>query len=132
MSNESILVLEADDSLQGLLDAVLRHDGYDPIFVRDGKAAKRLRLENFAVMIVDVSLAPSTLEVGSRLGMGFLHHLQRHDPARLRRVIVLTGLASRDLPRDLPAVAYFLTKPFDIDEVRHAIRACAAEDIPPT
>jgi len=132
MSNESILVLEADDSLQGLLEVMLRRDGYDPVFVRDGKAAKRLRLEDFAVMIVDVSLAPSTLEVGSRLGMGFLHYLQRRDPARLRRVIVLTGLASRDLPRDLPAVAYFLTKPFDIDEVRHAIRACIAEEVTTT
>ena len=122
-----VLVLETDTPLQGLLGAVLRRDGYAPAFVRDGHAALRmLRRRDFAAFVVDISIAPSTLEDGARRGIGFIHHLQRHTPAMLPRVVVLTGLHERELPRDLPAECRFLSKPFDLDAFRAAISQCAA------
>lgn len=116
-----VLVLETDEPLQGLLDAVLRPDGFEPTFVQDGKAALHLLARReFAAFLVDVSIAPSTLEEGVWRGVGFIHRLQRDNPALLARVVVLTGLPDRDLPRDLPRVQ-LLRKPFDIDALRAAV-----------
>lgn len=125
-SQPAILVLETDDALQGLLKTLLRRDGYDPLFVREGKAAVRLvTSREFAAFIIDVSLGPSTLERGSRRGLGFLHYLQQQRPALLPRVIVVTGLAMRELPRDLHSLARVLRKPFDLGEFRTALAKCA-------
>ena len=123
----SVLVLETDEPLQGLLEAVLKRDGYEPTFVQDGNAVLRLLARReFAAFLVDVSIAPSTLEDGAWRGIGFIHYLQRTNPVLLSRVVVLTGLPERDLPRDLPAISRLLRKPFDIDALRAAISECAA------
>lgn len=124
--NPSVLVLESDPGLRRLFDTVLRRDAFEPIFVEDGEAAVHLLARrDVAALIVDLSLAASSLEVGSRRGIGFLHYLQREKPLLLQHVVVLSGLVPRDVPRDLPNVFLFLRKPFELDELRAAIRACA-------
>jgi CheY-like chemotaxis protein len=127
MPNEpSVLVLETDDAIRQLLEIVLRRDGYKPLFVRDGPSAVQLASEReFVLFIVDITLAQSMLEPGSRRGVGFIHFLQRQRPELLQRAIVLTGLARRDLPRDLPSVCRVLRKPFDLDDFRAAMSRCA-------
>ena len=129
MPNESsVLVLETDDSIQRLLEIVLRREGYEPLFVRDGRSAVRHATEReFALFIVDVTIAPSLLEAGSRRGVGFIHFLQRQRPDLLQRTIVLTGLSQRDLPRDLPRVCGVLRKPFDLDDFCAALARCGSQ-----
>ncbi len=123
--NNAILILEQDGELQHLLEAILRREGYDPVFTTDGKAAKAvLRTREFAAFIVDVSLEPSTLEEGGRRGIGFLHYLQRRRPALLPRVIILSGLAPAEVHIELGQMARFLRKPFDIDDLRETIAGC--------
>lgn len=122
-----ILILEPDQALQALLDSVLRRDDVERVFVPDGVAAVQAsRLHDFAAFIIDVSLAPSALEAGARRGAGFLHHLQHHSPALLRRVIVISALAPAHVPKDLPPVGWFLRKPFDIEDLRGAVNHCLA------
>jgi DNA-binding response OmpR family regulator len=122
-----VLVLETDEPLQGLLEALLRRDGYGPAFVQDGNAALRLLARReFTAFIVDVSIAPSTLEDGARRGIGFIHYLQHNNPGLLSRTIVLTGLPDRDLPADFPAEVRLLRKPFDIDALRAAMSESSA------
>jgi CheY-like chemotaxis protein len=122
-----VLVLETDEPLQGLLDAVLRRSGYKATFVRDGNAALRLlSRREFAAFLVDVSIAPSTLEDGARRGIGFIHHLQRTNPALLSHVVIVTGLHDRELPPDLPSICRVLRKPFDIDDLREALSESVA------
>jgi CheY-like chemotaxis protein len=117
-----VLVLETDGPLQGLLEAVMRRNGYKATFVQDGNAALRLLgRQEFAAFLVDVSIAPSTLEDGARRGIGFIHHLQRTNPALLSQVVILTGLPDRELPSDLPSICRILRKPFDIDALREAL-----------
>jgi CheY-like chemotaxis protein len=117
-----VLVLETDEPLQGLLEAVLRRNGYKATFVQDGNAALRLLgRREFAAFLVDVSIAPSTLEDGARRGIGFIHHLQRTNPALLPHVVILTALPDRELPSDLPSTCRILRKPFDIDALREAL-----------
>ncbi len=124
-----ILILEPDEALQALLDTVLRRDDVERVFVQDGVAAVHAsRLRDFAAFIIDVSLAPSSLEAGARRGEGFLHHLREHRPALLQRVIVLSALAPSHIPKDLPPVGRFLCKPFDIEELRSAVNDCLAAD----
>ena len=122
-----MLVLETDEPLQGLLKAVLRRNGYKPVFVQDGNEALRLLARReFAGFLVDVSIAPSTLEDGARRGIGFIHYLQRKNPALLSHVVIVTGLADRELPPDLPSICRILRKPFDIDALRNALSECVA------
>ena len=122
-----MLVLETDEPLQGLLEAVLRRSGYKPAFVQDGNEALRLLARReFAAFLVDVSIAPSTLEDGARRGIGFIHHLQRTNPVLLSHVVILTGLPDRELPPDLPSICRILRKPFDIDALRDALSECVA------
>ncbi len=130
MTNENpILILEQDEGLQHLLEAILRRDGFDPVFASDGRTAKQaVRTRTFVAFIVDVSLGPSALEDGARRGIGFLHYLQRQRPALLPRVVVVSGLAPKDVRIDLAQVGRFLRKPFDIDELRDAITGCARAD----
>ena len=117
-----MLVLETDEPLQGLLEAVLRRGGYRPTFVQDGSAALLLLSQReFAGFLVDVSIAPSTLEDGARRGIGFIHHLQHTDPALLSHVVILTGLPDRELPKDLLSICRVLRKPFDINARRAAL-----------
>ena len=122
-----MLVLETDEPLQGLLEAVLRRSGYKPAFVQDGNEALRLLARReFAAFLVDVSIAPSTLEDGARRGIGFIHHLRRTNPALLSHVVILTALPDRELPSDLPSICRILRKPFDIDALRDALSECVA------
>jgi len=121
----NVLVLEPDESIQKLFAVILKRDGYRLTRVRDGKEAVReLGRRSFAAIIVDISLGPSSLERGSRRGLGFLHHLQRNAPDLLAHVIVVSALASRDVPRGLPSVCSFLRKPFELEELREAIVKC--------
>jgi DNA-binding NtrC family response regulator len=126
-----ILILEPDDAIQALLDTALRRDYVERVLVPDGVAAIRAcRLCDFAAFIIDVSLAPSSLEVGRRRGEGFLHYLRDHRPELLRRVVLLSGLATSDIPKDLPPVCRFLRKPFDLQELRDAVDDCLAGETP--
>jgi CheY-like chemotaxis protein len=125
----SILVLEPDLGIQRLLGVLLSRDGFTTRFVRDGRAGVRAVTEqNFAALIVDISIWPSTLERGSRRGLGFLHWLQKNRPGALRRVIALSALADREIAAVLPPVRCFLHKPFSIDELRGAVEECVGED----
>lgn len=122
----AVLVLEPDLALQRLLEVLLHRDGYTTRFVRDGRAAVRAMAENdYAALLVDITIWPSTLERGSRRGIGFLHWLQKNDPGALQRVIALSALADRDIAGQLPPVRCFLHKPFGIDELRAAVAKCA-------
>lgn len=123
----SILVLEPDVAIQRLLEVLLHRDGYTGRFVRDGRAAVRAMAEDeYVALVVDISIWPSTLERGSRRGIGFLHWLQKNNPGGLQRVIALSALADRDIAGQLPPVRCFLHKPFGIDELRAAVKKCAA------
>jgi len=119
-TNLPILVLETDAPLERLLEAVLKRDGYSPRFVRDGKTALQLLNNEIGALIVDVSIAPSTLERGARRGIGLIHYIQRNRPALFRRTLVITALRNRELPLDLPDLR-ILQKPFDVDALRNAI-----------
>ena len=124
-NTKNVLVLEPDESIQNLFAAILKRDGYRLTRVRDGKEAVReLERRSFTAIIIDISLGPSSLERGSRRGLGFLHHLQRHAPDLLARVIVVSALAPRDVPRGLPSFCSFLRKPFELEELRKAIATC--------
>lgn len=82
--------------------------------------------DDYAALLVDISPWPSTLERGSRRGIGFLHWLQRNNPGALQHVVALSALADREIAADLPPVRCFLHKPFGIDDLRAAVKKCAA------
>ncbi len=123
----SVLVFESDPGIQRLLEVLLGRDGYTTQTVRDGKAAIRAMTErSFDVLLVDITIWPSMLERGARRGLGFLHWLQKNNPAALQRTVALSALADREVVPKLPPVRCFLHKPFGIDELREAVAACAA------
>ena len=124
----TILVVEPEAGIRGLVNAVAMRHGFEVAVARDGEEAMKATSEAaFIAFIVDVGLRPSALEPGVRGGMGFLHYLQKTDRDALRRVIVLCGLSGIHLPKDMPPVCSFLAKPFDLDDLANALAACCGE-----
>ncbi len=120
-----VLLLEPDAGIRELVTTVLTRAGYAVTGTSGGDEAIRARQTcPFDALIIDVSIYGSVLENGARRGVGFLHFLQRTQPAALERVIVTSALPEGELRSTLPPVYRLIRKPFDIDELTSAISDC--------
>ncbi|HSP15369.1 MAG TPA: response regulator [Thermoanaerobaculia bacterium] len=121
-----MLLLEPDAGIRELVTKVLQRAGYTVAGTSGGGEALRERqTRRFDALVVDVSIYGSVLEDGARRGLGFLHFLQRTQPAVLDRVIVTSALPEAELRGQLPPVCRVIRKPFDIDELTNAVSECA-------
>jgi len=100
---------------------VLQRQGYRVDVASDGAEAERhLESNEYEVIILDLMMP--------RLdGFALLSHLEKQDPARLKRIIV-TSAASPSLIQERLRVAPFdvLPKPFDIADLADRVRTCMA------
>lgn len=117
-----VLLLESDEKIAALVQHLLHREGYTVERGQGGggAAVELCKTRVFDVIIIDVSIAESTLEPGSRRGIGVLHALERECPDVLDQTIVTTALPDRDL-RDVPNGCRIIRKPFDIDALRSAV-----------
>jgi two-component system, OmpR family, response regulator QseB len=112
-----ILLVEDDELLGDGLRAGLAQYGYTVDWLKDGFTADQaLRTENFDVVVLDIGLP-------KLLGIQVLQNLRSRGQAT--PVIILTAKESiEDRVKGLDSGADdYLTKPFDLDELRARLRA---------
>jgi DNA-binding response OmpR family regulator len=116
----SALVVDDDPGLQGLFHTLLGRDGFSVDSAPNGRMAfEYLRRGSYSVILLDLMMPDVN-------GFELLDRLERERPGLLRRVIVLTGAAQRDVDAlDTSRIWGVIRKPFDIEALVHATRSCA-------
>ena len=109
----SVLIVEDDPPLRGLLQTLLRHAGErNVVTCSDGaEAIDLLARRSFDVILLDLMM-PGTN------GLDVIEFLRAHRPAQLRVVLVMTAASDEITERLDPSVVHgVIAKPFDNDAV---------------
>jgi len=107
-----ILVVDDDDQMRGLLQALLADEGYEIITASNGKdALKAMEDEKPDLVFLDI-------EMPEMNGLGVLNEMQQrslHIP-----VIVITGHSTMDnaIQAIRSGAREFITKPLDLNKIR--------------
>ena len=120
----SILVVEDEPALAGLLVEALESEGHRALAVGDGiEALDRVREGGFDVIISDVKMPKMD---GRRL----FEEVRSLSPALARRMIFSTGdLANQETRSFLDELgAEAIAKPFDLEEVARKVERLLRED----
>ena len=113
----TVLVLEDDEAVSGLLIDLLKDRGYIAIPAYDGQSAVRLARQ-FRPHLITLDLAlPGT---GGHVVLESL----KADPATREIPVVVISAFTQVLPAgDRKKLAYLLGKPFDVTEVMEIVQA---------
>jgi len=116
----SVLIIDTDSGIRGLVAIVLEQAGFHTVGVDDlQSAATALNTLTFAAVVRDLNLAPSE----SRRS---LKRLAATSPELLRRTVVMTTAAARAEKAIAAGTVFAIVgKPFDIANLVTAVRACA-------
>lgn len=115
-----VLVSEDDPSIRTMLNAVLSRRHLEVVSAADGVETIARLDDPFDVIILDLMMPAMS-------GYDVLDHLQKTNPALLKRTIVVTANAAvARQPGQIPAAALFV-KPFDIVEFMAAVTRIAAD-----
>lgn len=120
MSKKSVLVVDDDTSIRGMVRSVLHREGFDVEEVAGGKdAIVRMAEKSYDAVVLDVMMRDGS-------GHEVLHVLASTRPA-VKCVVVVSAASSATIEALPDAnVQAKLRKPFDIDELVRAIRLCVA------
>lgn len=117
-----VLVVDDDRAIRGLETMLLSRSGFEVDTAANGREAARLLAGGnpYAAIVLDLMMPEMN-------GYDFLEHLRAMDGSATSKVIVVTA-AVRETRRRVPSdVHRVLYKPFDVDEFRDAVEACADE-----
>lgn len=115
-----VLVVDDDRAILSLETMLLSRSGFEVDTAANGReAAGMLAGGNpYEAIVLDLMMPEMN-------GYDFLEHLRALDGSAASRVVVVTA-AVRDTRQRVPSdVHRVLYKPFDVDEFREAVRACA-------
>ena len=119
-----ILVVDDDQFMRKLLREELIKEGYDIQTVEAGSIAiKRILVENFDVLILDIHMAGIT----GQETISVVKRIRPHLP-----IIVITGDESSEMEREIRAqgVFYYFVKPFNMKKMKEVIKAALRKDRP--
>ncbi|MGN7800022.1 response regulator transcription factor [Leifsonia sp. 22587] len=112
-----VLIAEDDSRLAGMLDTLLRSEGFDVEVARDGQRALHLGLTgDFAVIVLDRGLP--AIE-----GLDVLRRLRENGVTTPILVLSALGTAPDRVDGLNAGAEDYLAKPFDIDELVARVRA---------
>jgi DNA-binding NtrC family response regulator len=123
MSKTRILVVDDEETIRNLLQSRLTREGHEVMVAASAEEAEAKFKDNltpFGVMITD-------LKMPGKDGLTLMESLKTFHP-RLR-VIMITGHGEKDVAvRALrQGASDYLEKPFDLDELSHAVNRCVRE-----
>ena len=113
----SLLVIDDDADIREIVLLLFEQRGFDVDAVADGIDAVQLA-RDYDVILLDLNMPVFD---GERLA----DYWSLTDPARLNRVIVLSGYSRFARGRDIPAFAS-VRKPFDTKELVEVVERCIA------
>jgi DNA-binding NtrC family response regulator len=116
------LVIDDDDHIRELLQALLETAGFEVELMRDGIDAVDLRERECAVILLDMKMP---IFDGERL----TDYWKLTNPSVLRRVILLTGYSRLSSDRDFGTFAV-IQKPFDYRELLTVVEECFRSTCP--
>jgi CheY-like chemotaxis protein len=118
---ESILVLDDDPDLVGLVRRVLEGEGWTVRSAFDAREALKLCEESMpCLLLVDLMLPHMD-------GEAFLSELRSRFPDTSPKVALLTASAVREEVAERAEVDASLPKPFELDDVRALVRQLCGE-----
>ena len=121
--SERILVVEDDASILRLVNAVLTRAGYEVDTATNGREAlEKIERTPYAAVVLDLMMPGSS-------GFDVLARLRIIDPQH--KFVIITSAASAEVMAKAavsPNVFAALRKPFEIDELTAAVRACITGD----
>ena len=121
-SQQSVLVVDDDDSIRKLIRSVLRRVGYDVEEARNGQEAiDRIQQRNFDAILLDLMMPIMS-------GFEVIDYLQQERPDE-KCIIVMSAASETRLQQvDRNAVYHLLRKPFDIHELSECVRKCMIKE----
>jgi DNA-binding response OmpR family regulator len=114
------LVIDDDDHIRELLQALLETAGFEVALMRDGIDAVNLNATDYAVVLLDMKMP---IFDGGRL----TDYWKLTNPAILRRVILLSGYSRLSSDRDFGTFAV-IEKPFEYRELLTVVDACFRQE----
>ena len=117
MLNNRILVVEDEQSMRDLMALMLRKEGYDVETAESGVRAKE-RLDRNEVF----DLAISDISMPGMSGLDLLRDFRSCSPDTA--VILMTAYGSKETAIEAlnEGAAYYVEKPFDLDEIKVVVR----------
>ena len=116
------LVIDDDDHIRELLQALLETAGFEVALMRDGIDAVELKHDDYGVILLDMKMP---IFDGERL----TDYWKLTNPALLRRVILLSGYSRLSSDRDFGTFAV-IQKPFEYRQLLNAVDACFRQGTP--
>lgn len=116
MDTKKILVVDDDPSVRELLEKALESPEYEVRGAADGvEALERIKDATFDIYLIDLMMP----RMG---GMDLLRALKDFDREAI--VFIITGFGSEESAREARELGCsdYITKPFDVDEVKALIR----------
>lgn len=111
-----VLLLDDDASMQRLIAAVLRREGFRVDVVSSGAAAiERIGRFEYAALLLD-------LMTPTEGGVTVMRHLEKAKPALLRRVILVTASPESLLKSVAGSAAAVVHKPFTPEQLVKTVR----------
>ncbi|KPJ95467.1 MAG: hypothetical protein AMS18_02790 [Gemmatimonas sp. SG8_17] len=118
--SKKVLVVDDEADVRRFLIAVLNKHGYETVAAEDGTQALEVaRQEKPDLVILDLQMPHET-------GTGFYRKFSRSKDYEATPIIVVSGLAGRDLAVKKPVAVF--DKPIDPDEFIAAVRKALGEE----
>jgi two-component system probable response regulator PhcQ len=117
----TLLIVDDEPAILKALQRIVRDDGYKVLTALDGEEALRL----VAAESVDIVL--SDMDMPGMSGLDLMVRLRRNHPAAVRLLLTGRGTLAAAVGAINDGEVYrFMTKPWDIDELREVLRQAAA------
>jgi DNA-binding NtrC family response regulator len=117
----TLLIVDDEPAILKALQRIVRDEGYRVLTAPDGEEALRL----VAAEAVDIVL--SDMDMPGMNGLDLMIRLRRNHPAAVRLLLTGRGTLAAAVGAINDGEVYrFMTKPWDIDELREVLRQAAA------
>src|SRR6266550_880881 len=117
-----VLLVDDNEATRTLIIALLQRD-FQVESATDGvEAIEKLRTNQYASILLD-------LRMPQQDGFGVLEFMQANSPDRLRTVLVVTAVLTRNEIQRAKGfgVCGIITKPFDVDDLLNAVKDCVGD-----
>ena len=115
-----VLVADDEDAIRTLVKRMLHRAGFDVMEASDGQEAiERLDDGTFDAVILDLMMPRVD-------GFGVVEHLIETQPQMIEKTIVMTAFPKTAASERLHHLCSIVSKPFEMDELIHLVRDCAA------